>query len=156
MIRSGVTFSVQQQAYNSSKPHICIDSDTEEERLCLCSLFSSCDTPGIEVNQPHPEGEPCIIMYEMHFFAEFIVFLLQPRVFSRALVCGALRKAACTRWSKCGSRPDSVTRALCIQSREIWQVIAGLLSDELEPTKPMQTQIMPFFLRVFTALCCCI
>ena len=36
---------------------------------------------------------------------------------------------------KFGSRAGSVARALGVQIREIWQVITGLLSAELEPSK---------------------
>ena len=42
------------------------------------------------------------------------------------------------------SRPGFVARALGVQSRETWQVIAGLVSDQLEPTRPMQTPKMFF------------
>ena len=82
-------------------------------------------------------------MYKIYFFPEYKTFLLRPRVFSRALDCGARRGPACTR-RKFMSRPGSVARALGVQSRETWQVIAGLVSDQLEPTRPMQTPKMFF------------
>ena len=72
------------------------------------------------------------------FFAEYKSFLFRPWVFSRDLGCGARRGAACTPQRKFGSRPGFVARALGVQSREIWQVIAGSLSDQLEPTRPME------------------
>ena len=46
---------------------------------------------------------------------------------------------ACTPRRKCGSRPGSVMRALGVQSRAIWQVIAGSLSAELEPIRRIET-----------------
>ena len=36
-----------------------------------------------------------------------------------------------------GSRPGSMARALHVESREIRQVIAGLLSGQLQPIRPM-------------------
>ena len=51
-----------------------------------------------------------------------------PRVFSRALGCGARKGPASTPRRKCGSRPGSLARALGSQSCEIWQVSTGLLS----------------------------
>ena len=47
---------------------------------------------------------------------------------SRALGCGAHRRAACTPRRKYGSRPGSVARALGVQSRAIRQEITGSLS----------------------------
>ena len=44
----------------------------------------------------------------------------------------------CTPRRKFGSRAGSVARALGVQSREIWQVITGLLSAELKPSKTME------------------
>ena len=38
-----------------------------------------------------------------------------------------------------GSRSGSVARALGAQSREIWQGTTGSVSDQLEPTGPIQT-----------------
>ena len=52
-------------------------------------------------------------------------------VFSRGLGCRARRGAACTPRRKTGSRAGSATRALSVQSREIWQVITGSFSAEL-------------------------
>ena len=54
---------------------------------------------------------------------------------SRALGCRERRKAACTQWRTFGSRAGSVARGLGVHSRKIWQVIAGSLSAELEPSK---------------------
>ena len=57
----------QQQGYTTSSEshirshalyvHVC----TKE---CLCSPFSTCDTPGVS-SQPYPEGKPCIYTYEI-------------------------------------------------------------------------------------------
>ena len=53
----------------------------------------------------------------------------------------------------CGSRPGSVERALGVQSNEIWQAIAGLLSGQLAPTRPMQTpKTLYFFSFTFSPL----
>ena len=65
-------------------------------------------------------------------------FLRPPWVFSRALVCGARRGPACTPRCKLGYRAGSVARALGVKSREIWHVLTGLLSGELEPSKTMK------------------
>ena len=59
---------------------------------------------------------------------------------------GAQGRGACTTRRKRGSQPGSATRARGVQSLEIWQVIAGLLSGPLEPTRPMQTQKCTVFL----------
>ena len=45
----------------------------------------------------------CVCM-KCKFFAEYKTFALRPRVFSRALGCGARRGPACTPPLKCGSR----------------------------------------------------
>ena len=94
-------------------------------------------------------GNIYITKYQKHFFCTFARFLGRPRVFSRALSCGALRGAACTPRCKCRSRPGSVALALGVQSREIWQVIAGLLSDQLESTRPMQAPKCPLYISFF-------
>ena len=91
-------------------------------------------------------------MYEIDFFAGYKTFLFQPRVFSRALGCGARRGAACTPRRKCRPRPDPVTCALGVQSCAIWRVIAGSLSAELGPTKPIETPKMCFFAFHFFSL----
>ena len=78
----------------------------------------------------------------MHFSAEHRTFFFRPQPFPRALDWGTRRGPACAPQRKCGSRPGSVARAVGVHSREIWQVIAGLLSDQLEPTRPMQTPKM--------------
>ena len=45
----------------------------------LCSPNATCDTPGIS-SLPHPEGEPCITMYQIVFFAHGNFLLFRPRV----------------------------------------------------------------------------
>ena len=53
------------------------------------------------------------------------------------------------------SRPGSVARALGVQSRELWQVTTGSLSDQLEPTRRMQTPthfVLFLFYSLFTSL----
>ena len=66
---------------------------------------------------------------------EYKTSLFRPRVFSRALGCGARRRPACTPRCKCGSRSGSVARALGVRSREIWRVPRGSLSAQPEPHK---------------------
>ena len=39
-----------------------------------------------------------------------------------------------------GPGPSSVTSALGFQSREKWQVTTGSVSDDLEPTRPIETR----------------
>ena len=73
--------------------------------------FATFGTPGIFC-LPHPEGEPCITMYQMQFFPEYKTFIFRPRVYSHALGWGA-RKGPGPR-CKCGSRPSFVARALGI------------------------------------------
>ena len=68
--------------------------------------------------------------------------LFYPRVFSRALGCGARSRPACTLRCKCGPWPRSMERALGVQSRENWQVTTGRHSEHLEPSRRMQTHIV--------------
>ena len=83
----------------------------------------------------HPEGEPCNSSDVLNF-RHLYAFLRRPWAFSRALGCGARRRPACTLRRKFGPRAGSVGRALGVQSREVWQVITGLLSAELrEPSR---------------------
>ena len=79
-----------------------------------------------------------INMYYKVFGGSLHAFLRRSWVLSRALGCGARRGPVCTPRRKFGSRAGSVARALGAQSREIWQVITGLLSAELEPSKTME------------------
>ena len=72
------------------------------------------------------------------FFLHLHDFLRRPRVFSHALGCGARRGPAFTQRRKFGPREGSVARALGVQSREIGQVITGVLSAELEPSKTIE------------------
>ena len=89
-----------------------------------------------------PSLEVRICIYQVYDFfgggAEYKTFLLWPRVFSRALGCGARRGLACTPRCKCGSRAASVARALGVQNRGIWRVTTGSLCDESQPTRPVE------------------
>ena len=76
-------------------------------------------------------------MYQCVFLDICTLFSGARGSFSRALGYGARSGAACTPRRKFGSRTGSVARALSIQSREVWQVITGLLCVELEPSKTM-------------------
>ena len=79
------------------------------------------------------------------------LFLFRPRIFSRALGRGSRGGGACTPRCKCGSRPDSVARALGVQSREIWQVTTESLSDQPEPSRSIETPRFSYF--SLSALC---
>ena len=79
----------------------------------------------------------CLKCTSLHMFH---ALLGRPRVVSHALGCGVRRGPARTPRRKCGSRPGSVARALGVQSRAIWKVIAGSLSAEPEPTRPIETK----------------
>ena len=84
--------------------------------------------------------------FSLHLHA----FPRRPWVTSRALGCGVRRGPACTPRRKFGSRAGSVARALGVQSREIWQVITGSLSAELEPSKATENP----HVRRFAPHCC--
>ena len=92
----------------------------------------------------------CFLFFVLHLHA----FLRRPWVFSRALGCGARRGPDCTPRRNFGSRAGSVARTLGVQSREIWLVTTGSLSDQLEPTGPMQNLENAIF-SFLTCLCCC-
>ena len=51
---------------------------------------------------------------------------------------GHAEAPACTPRRKFGSRAGTVARTLGVQSHGIWQVITGLLSAELAPSKTME------------------
>ena len=64
----------------------------------------------------------------------------------------------CTLRRRCGSRLGSVVRALGVQSCDIWQVIAGLLSDQLFIERTQTQKKMSFCFRFFSPLsgvACC-
>ena len=86
------------------------------------------------------------------FWRHLHAFVRRPWVFSRALGCEARRGPACTPRRKFGSRASSAARALGVQSREIWQVIAGLLSAE--PGKTMETHMSAVLLHCKSSLLC--
>ena len=87
----------------------------------------------------------CALFFGVLFLGHLCAFLGRPWVFSRALGCGARRGPACTPRRKFGSRAGSVARAPGVQSQDIWQVIAALLSLELEPSKTMENPLVSFF-----------
>ena len=90
---------------------------------------------------------------KLTFFAHRIPFLFRPRVFSRALGCGARRGPAWYTGRKFGARPGSVARARGVQSRESWQVITGSLSVEPEPNQAHEDPQAGLFFLLH--LCCC-
>ena len=67
------------------------------------------------------------------FFSAPVVFFSRSR--PRGKQGGRLYTTA-----QAGSRAGSVARALGGPNREIWQVLTGLLSAELEPSKTMENQ----------------
>ena len=79
--------------------------------------FQLATPSGFQVNNI-PKGNLVLLLctpsIKLTFFSgiPYKTFLFCPRLFSRALGCGARRGAACTRRCKCGPRPGSVTRAL--------------------------------------------
>ena len=79
-------------------------------------------------------------MYQIDIFCTSAFFALPPVGRFRALGCGARRKLARTLRCKCGPWPRSVARALGVQSRENWQITTGLNSDDVEPTRPIETR----------------
>ena len=79
------------------------------------------------------------------FFKRSHAFLRRPWVFSRALGFGERRGAACAPRRKFGSRAGSVTRAQGVQRLKMWQVVAGLLSAEIEPSKAMENPYVSCF-----------
>ena len=56
-----------------------------------------------------------VIVLKTGLFPEYETFYFRPRVFSRALGCGARRGPMCRPRRKCGSRPRSVVRALGVK-----------------------------------------
>ena len=81
----------------------------------------------------------CVIrLCTKYTFCTLKTFSLPAAGLSRALGCGVRRGSACTRckWVPPGLRGGCSGR----QSHEIWRVTTGLLSDQLEPTRPMETQ----------------
>ena len=114
--------------------------------------FSTCVTPGISRNTSR-RGTLYIIYkiyvtkYQTHFLWTFARFSPAPVGLSRALGCRARRGATCTPRRKFGSRVGSMARALGVRSREMWRVITGSLSAELEPSKSMETFISALLLH---------
>ena len=105
---------------------------------------------GVDDNTPQAcrrtrdsDGEPCrseailCTCMELFFFCGVQnVSLPAAGVFPRSrLRC--TQGATCTPRCRCESRPASAARALGVRSRQIGQVIARLLSDQLEPTRPI-------------------
>ena len=68
------------------------------------------------------------------------ILLFRPRFFSLALGLRGTQEARVSTECKRGPWPGSLARDLGVQSRENWQTTTGLLSDHLEPTRPMQTR----------------
>ena len=88
---------------------------------------SSSESDCIRISRDYSRSICVCICMKSTFFLDYKTLFLRLRVFPPALGCGARRETACTPRRKCGS----VARALGVQSREIWQLIAGLLSDQL-------------------------
>ena len=60
------TLALNFKSTHENTQHACPTAAVQQQRtshrfihITLCSLFSTCDIPGIS-SQPHPEGEPCM------------------------------------------------------------------------------------------------
>ena len=101
--------------------------------------FSSRDTLGI-LRQRHPEGEPCVSMYQypgtvIEFYSELLLLFFSCRGSSLALLAAGHAKGGgtCTPRRKFGSRLVSVStcsQRSKVAKSEIWQVIAGRRSAQ--------------------------
>ena len=79
-------------------------------------------------------------MYQVDVFCTSPSFFLPPAdPFSSSRPQGTQGVRVYTR-RKSGPRPISVARALGVQSREKWHVTTGSISDDLEPTRPIETR----------------
>ena len=89
------------------------------------------------------EGESCSMCTSVCLCFVFVFFFFTFARFFPAPVDRFLRS-----WLRGtqGSRAGFLARALGVQSREIWQLIAGSLSAELESNKTTET---PHFLAIF-------
>ena len=118
-----------------------------------CSLPSRNSDPGSHSKLPHQPKygtcAPCIFFNATYvevvllctnafYFWRFARCSPAPVGLSRVLGCGARRGPAYTAHREFEPRAGSVGRALGVQSRAIWQVIMGLLSVELVPSKTME------------------
>ena len=105
----------------------CLQLQLDGDRSVFPWDMRACVTPR---GTPHsPKGSLVCIGTKWTFSRNTFTFHLRPRVFSRAVGCGARRGAACTPRRKRGSRPRPVGRALGLQSREFWQITQGRRSD---------------------------
>ena len=113
-----------------------------------CWRIYCLDLPSSSACMRTPRAKACVSpprrspLCKMAGFSGIHLLLLRPRIVSRALGFGASREPACTLRCKSGSRPGSVARYLGAQRRPFRQVTMGLLSDKLQPTRPMQTPKM--------------
>ena len=86
---------------------------------------------------------------DVFFLGHLHGFLRRPWVFSHALVCGARRGPTCTPRSK--FRTGSVARALGVQSREIWQIIAVTFRGARPEQHNVKPTCQPFCSTAFKA-----
>ena len=83
-------------------------------------------------------------MYQLHFFCTSATFSVPTTgLFSRSRLRGTQGARLYTR-RKFGPRPGSVARALGVQSRTTWQLIAGSLSAQPEPRKAIENPLFSF------------
>ena len=76
--------------------------------------------------------------FEIDCFSRIGPLLLSGRdLFSRSRLRGMQGARVCSR-REFGPRRSSVARALGVQSRSSWHVITGSLSDEPQPTRPLE------------------
>ena len=85
-------------------------------------------------------------MYRMHYFPESNIFSCGSGSFLALLVAGhAAGPSVHHGASVVGPVRAPWCRALGAQSRKVWRVPTGSLSEQLEPTRPMQSPKTSFF-----------
>ena len=74
------------------------------------------------------------------FFALWQAFLFRPRIFSRALGCGARGGGACALRCNFWPRPGSEAHVLGVRSRASWLLFTGLLFATPSLPRTMETR----------------
>ena len=124
-------------------------------RLCYLRLsFQLASPPGFHVTHIS-KGNLVYVCMELSFCGIRNFSLPAAGLFSRSRLRGTQRGSPVHHGASVG--PGPVARSLGVQSRESWQVIARLLSDQLEPIRPMQTPTCFFFFissPLSAAFCC--
>ena len=150
-VRNGPHYYYSPWPIQQSPCHLLAKKNPMKERYLQISLQLA-TPPGFQVTHI-PKGNLVSLCTKLTFPETFRDFLLRSRVLSCGFGSGVRRGLTCTSRRKCGFRQGSVARALGVQSRKIWQVIAGGPSAELEPSKPMgnpscRVSYFLFFIRL--------